>query len=102
MAKKRVGALAFETSTTAAIVECFNYRFMNAAGEEDTEFISCDANIRFNGTATERQPMVTFARNATTNTKQSAVRTAVNYWLDYDEPGNSLSAANIQITGLPV
>lgn len=102
MARRPVGALSFEIPSTAALVECTNWNFADVNSEPNTETISCDILIRYNGIAPQMGDRIAVARNATLAQKQAAVRLRVNQLLDPYEPGNTLNNANIQITGLPV
>lgn len=102
MAKKSAVTASFENPTTAAVVNCANWGFYDADGNDDSETIGCEATVKFNGVAGEFVVRPAAPRNATTAQKQTAVRLAVNAILASVEPGNSLTNANIQITGLPV
>lgn len=89
-------------NSTAAIVECTDARFVDAAGILNADTITTDIRMRFNGSVEELADRVTFARNATNAEKQAAVRNRLNAILTTYELGNTLNNANIQIVGLPV
>lgn len=89
-------------TSTAAIVTLTNPRFENAAGIENSNFVSMDMAMKFNGITDELGDRVTFNRNASQAEKQAAVRTRLNAILATYEIGVTLNNANIQIVGLPV
>lgn len=93
---------AIPSATTAAAVECVGMVFENALQVPDKEFVSMICTFTFNGFADTVIDRVTFARNATTANKNTAVRLRANDLLDDSEPGNTLTNANIQVSGLPI
>lgn len=94
--------LRIESPTTACVVEVSNPRFADAAGVENADTITMDMFVLFNGIADNSFDTVTFARNATTATKNAAIRAKVNQVLRDIEGSAPLNNANIQIVGLPV
>jgi hypothetical protein len=99
---KKINGVRIESATTAAAVECKDMVFENAVQVPDKEFVSMSCTFTFNGFADTVGDRVTFARNATTNTKQNAVKDRANALLGSFEPGNTLNNANIQVAGLPI
>lgn len=97
-----VQAAAFVGETTAAAVQCTNMRFEGADGQENTEFITQDMDIVFNGVTDRLGDRVTYARTATTNAKNNAVKARVNILLGASEPGVQLNNTQIQVSGLPI
>ncbi len=95
-------ALLIDQTTTACIVTLSNGRFADQAGFEDPELITMDLLIAFNGRAGIVGDQVSFARNAATTTKNTAIRDKVNQILLSVEGVGPLSNANIQTVGLPV
>lgn len=85
-----------EATTTAAIVTLSNGTFV------DQDTIEMDLVVIFNGFADNYTGTVTFARNATTAQKNTAIRNLINDLLVNIEGTAKLSNANIQIVGLPV
>lgn len=90
------------TPTTAAIVTCTEPKFENVLQIEDPDLVSLFIVVLFNGISPAVGDRVVFPRNATQSVKQAAVRDMVNALLQTNEPGLSLTNANIQIMGLPV
>lgn len=93
---------AIITSSTAAIVSLSNPRFEDSTGTENSEFITMDITMKFNGITGELGDTITFARNATITVKNSTIRSKVNSLISTFEPGVTLNNANIQLVGLPV
>lgn len=97
---KRLAAIP--SASTAAVVDCTDMVFENALQVPDKESVSMSCTFTFNGFTDTVGDRVTFARNATTNTKQNAVKDRANALLNSFEPGNTLNNANIQVSGLPI
>lgn len=95
-------AFLIDQTTTACIVTLSNGRFADQSGFEDPELITMDLLIAFNGRAGIIGDTVSFARNASTTVKNTAIRAKVNELLNSIEGVGPLSNANIQIVGLPV
>lgn len=101
-APNNVQALALVGASTAAAVQCTNMRFEGADGQENAEFITQDMDIVFNGLTNRLGDRVTYARTATTNAKNNAVKARVNLLLNTFEPGVQLNNTEIQVSGLPI
>lgn len=95
-------ALLIDQTTTAAIVTLSNGRFADISGFEDPDVITMDMMVAYNGRASTIGDAVSFSRNATTATKNAAIRSKVNELLASIEGAGPLNNANIQIVGLPV
>lgn len=95
-------ALRLDTPTTACVVILTDPRFEDANSIENADFITMNMALKFNGITAELGDKVSFPRNATTTTKNAAIRARVNQLIAEFEPGVTLNNANIQIVGLPV
>lgn len=93
--------MAFNSTTTGAIVTCSNPRFEDADGLPNPNIVAIDINVVFNGFSETVGDKVTYTRGVIQATKQAAVRTKVNQLVKIVEPGVTLSNANIEIDGLP-